>query len=295
MAKLSWSALLALAAVLVSAADVAGYHRPNALYTGTHSAGGQVEINTSADNSFVNRYRFTDVPCQGMPGASFSSAITYSVGGELITAHAASLDSAEYLFAASFGEGGAASGSWQHRTAGPDSCITETVTWTATTTAPVPGACVDGDDNDGDGKIDLVGGDPGCAGLFDTDERDPPPPVPPDTTAPSAALSGKKTQKAGKSVSVTVGCGAEACTATAAGSVNVPASRAAKRLKLRSATAQIAAGSKATLKLGLSANTLKAVKKALSRRAKVSAKITVRTVDAAGNGSSRTRTVKLTR
>ncbi len=99
MAKLSWSALLALAAVLVSAADVAGYHRPNALYTGTHSAGGQVEINTSADNSFVNRYRFTDVPCQGMPGASFSSAITYSVGGELITAHAASLDSAEYLFA----------------------------------------------------------------------------------------------------------------------------------------------------------------------------------------------------
>ena len=295
MAKLSWSALLALAAVLVSAADVAGYHRPNALYTGTHSAGGQVEINTSVDNSVINRYRFTDVPCQGMPGSSLSSGITYSIGGELITAHAARLDNAEYLFAASFGESGAASGSWQHRTAGPNSCITETVTWTATTTAPVPGACVDGDDNDGDGKIDLVGGDPGCAGLFDTDETDPPPPVPPDTTAPSAALSGKKTQKAGRSVSVTVGCGAEACTATAVGSVNVPATRAAKRLKLRSATAQIAAGSKATLKLGLSAKTLKAVRKALSRRAKVSAKITVRTVDAAGNSSSRTRTVRLAR
>ena len=148
-------------------------------------------------------------------------SLTASVAS-LITAHAASLDSAEYLFAASFGESGAASGSWQHRTAGPDSCITETVTWTATTTAPVPGACVDGDDNDGDGKIDLVGGDPGCAGLFDTDETDPPPPVAPDTTAPSAALSGKKTQKAGRSVSVTVGCGAEACTATAAGTRQRP-------------------------------------------------------------------------
>ena len=295
MAKLSWSALLALAAVLVSAADVAGHHRRDALYTGTHSAGGQVEINTSFDNSVINRYRFTDVPCQGMPGSSLSSGISYSIGGELITAHAARLDNADYLFAASFGESGAASGSWQHRSAEPGSCVTETVTWTATTTAPLPGACVDGDDNDGDGKIDLVGGDPGCAGLFDTDETDPPPPVPPDTTAPSAALSGKKTQKAGRSVSVTVGCGAEACTAKAGGSVNVPATRAAKRLKLRSATAQIAAGSKATLKLGLSAKTLKAVKKALARRAKVSAKITVRTVDAAGNSSSRTRAVKLTR
>jgi hypothetical protein len=295
MAKLSWSALLALAAVLVSAADVAGHHRPNALYTGTHSAGGQVEINTSIDNSVINRYRFTDVPCQGMPGSSLSSGISYSIGGELITAHAATVDNADYLFAASFGESGAASGSWQHRSAGPDSCITETVTWTATTTAPLPGACVDGDDNDGDGKIDLVGGDPGCAGLFDTEETDPPPPVPPDTTAPSAALSGKKTQKASMSVSVTVGCGAEACTASAGGSVNVPVTRAAKRLKLRSATAQIAAGSKATLKLGLSAKTLKAVKKALSRRAKVSAKIAVKTVDAAGNSSSRTRAVKLTR
>jgi hypothetical protein len=293
--RLALASFFVLLVSLTSASDVAGHHRPSALYTGTHSAGGAVEINTSVDNQFVTRYRFEDVPCNDGSGASLTSVISYSAGGEPITGHATSVDDpSTHMFSASFGAPAAATGSWLNRTSGPDTCVTETVMWSATTTAAVPGPCVDGDDNDGDGRIDF-GVDPGCTDLADADESDPPPPAPPDTTAPASALSGNRTQKAGRSVSVTVACPTEACTATANGAVNVPAVRASKRIKLRTATAQIAAGAKATLRLRLSAKGLKAVKKALKKGAKVSAKITVRTADQAGNGSSKTRVVKLRR
>jgi hypothetical protein len=294
-ARLAIVPLLALSLGLISAADTAAHHRPGASYTGTHSGGGAVEVNTSPDNRFVTAYRFADVPCADGSGV-LTSAITYSVGGEVITAHATTHDDpAQYLFSATFGASGAASGSWQHRVSGPNECVTDSVTWTATTTAALPGACVDGDDNDGDGKIDF-GSDAGCSDLADADEADPPPPPPPpDTTAPSTALSGKRTQKVGTSVSVTVGCGAEACTATARGTLNVPSVRASKRLRLRSATAQVPAGAKATLRLRLPAKVLNATKKALRKGAKVRADISVRTVDQAGNAASKTRVVMLRR
>jgi hypothetical protein len=294
-ARVALASLLALSLSLLTAAPGAGHHRPNALYSGTHSNGGVVEVSTSPDNRFVTAYRFEDVPCADDSGV-LTSAITYSVGGEVITAHATTHDDpAQYLFSATFGASGAASGSWQHRVSGPNQCVTDTVTWTATTTAALPGACVDGDDNDGDGKIDF-GADAGCLDLADVDETDPPPPPPaPDTTAPRTALSGKKTQKAGRSVSVTVGCGAEACTATARGTLNVPTVRASKRLRLRAATAQVAAGAKATLRLRLPPKALRATKRALRKGGKVRVDITVRTVDQAGNGSSKTRVVMLKR
>jgi hypothetical protein len=79
-----------------------------------------------------------------------------------------------------------------------------------------------------------------------------------------AALSGKKTQKAGKSVKVGVSCPDEACTAKATGSVSVPDPSAARRFKLRASTAQIASGAKATLKLKISRRVRETIKRALA-------------------------------
>lgn len=58
----------------------------------------------------------------------------------------------------------------------------------------LPGACLDGIDNDGDGLIDWMpldtpGGDPGCETPLDTDESNsPPPPPPPDDDDDSPIL-----------------------------------------------------------------------------------------------------------
>ena len=161
---------------------------------------------------------------------------------------------------------------------------------------PPPAQCSDGGDNDGDGKVDLA--DPGCSGGADNDETNPAPPPPvivADTTAPIAALSGKKSQKAGRSVRVGVSCPTEACIARATGSIDVPGARGARRIKLGAASAPIARGEKATLKLKVSRKTLRTVKRALRRGKKVRAKTRVTVRDAAGNQTVKRRAIRLTR
>jgi len=282
--------LLALAVSLLAASGVAGHHSPNALYTGTHSGGGTMEFNTNADGTLITRYKFVGVPCADDPNFVLDSEVTYPTGGIPISNHAFNLNDAETSFSGSFPQNQSASGSYQGRDSDPSACVTQTVSWNATTSAPPPSQCSDGGDNDGDGKID-VGADPGCSNAADNDETDPPPP---DTTAPAAKLSGKKTQKAGRSVRVRVSCPNEACTAKATGSIDVPGARGARRLKLGAATVQIARGGKATLKLKVSRKALGTIKRALRRRAKVRAKLKVTVRDAAGNRTVKPRTIKLT-
>jgi hypothetical protein len=108
-----------------------------------------------------------------------------------------------------------------------------------------------------------------------------------DTTPPLGKLSGKKTQKLGKSVSVTVTCIDEACTASATGK--------ASRSKLKRARKTIAKGHKAKLKLKLSKKARKKLKRALRKHRKVKAKIKVSLTDAAGNKRVLRRTVRLKR
>src|SRR6185436_8496326 len=103
---------------------------------------------------------------------------------------------------------------------------------------------------------------------------------PPDTTAPAETLSGKRTQKLGRSVVVTVGC-SEACTATGTGTVSVPP--ASKVYRLGRATKSLAAGRPAKLKLKLSKKAQRAAKRALKRHKRVRARVTVTVTDAAGN------------
>ncbi len=119
-------------------------------------------------------------------------------------------------------------------------------------------------------------------------------------TPTDVALSGKKTQKLGKTVSVGVSC-SEACTAAGSGSIVIPAGkkggkseRKSRTFKLGKASKSIGAGAKSTLKLKIPKKGQKAAAKAIKGGATVKAKITVKATDAGGNVTQAKRTVKLT-
>jgi hypothetical protein len=285
-ARIAIATVLALVICLLAASRVAGHHSFNAVYTGMHSGGGTVEFNVNADGTLITRYKLVDVPCED-PAFTYDVEATYSAGGISIAGHAFNMQELDESFSGSFPQNQSATGSYQARDTSASGCVTQTVSWNATTSTPPP-HCADGVDNDADGKIDL-GADPGCSNSADNDETDPP-----DTTAPTAALSGKKTQKAGRSVKVDVSCPDESCTAKGSGSVSVPRVSAARRFTLRAATAQIPSGGKATLRLKIPRRVLGTIKRALRGRAKVKARLKVSVVDVAGNRTVKRRTIRLT-
>ena len=116
-----------------------------------------------------------------------------------------------------------------------------------------------------------------------------------DTTPPGTTLSGKERQRAGPTTSVGVSC-TEACSADAVGKLSVPGGASlAKTFTIRSKTTSIPAGAKRTLKLKLIRKVLSAVKKALRKRRRVSARITVTAKDAAGNTTRKVTRIRLKR
>jgi plastocyanin len=128
----------------------------------------------------------------------------------------------------------------------------------------------------------------------------PPPPVPgppgqtviADKVAPAVTLSGRTRQGVlrSRAVFVTVAVN-EASTVSARGTISVPGS--AKAYRLRKASRKVAAGAKAQLKLRLSKAAQRAVRRALARRLKLAARLTVTAKDAAGNTRSEKRKVRL--
>lgn len=116
-----------------------------------------------------------------------------------------------------------------------------------------------------------------------------------DTAAPLARLSGRRTQKLGRSVAVTVTCQNEACRAAGtASTTNVPVVKS-KRFALRRTTRSIRSGGRATLRLRLSAKARRAIRRALRNRRRVSVRVRVTVSDAAGNSRVLRRTVRLKR
>ena len=111
-----------------------------------------------------------------------------------------------------------------------------------------------------------------------------------DTTAPTAKLSGKKKQKAGKTIVVTVSSN-EAGTITATGKLTVP--NTSKVYKLKKVTKTITAGGKVKLKLKVGKKARKAAKAALADDLKVKASLTVVAADASGNKTTKKRKVRL--
>jgi Tol biopolymer transport system component len=129
---------------------------------------------------------------------------------------------------------------------------------------------------------------------FVPDAPPPPPPPPPpaaDATPPVVDVSGVGKGKLGKPVKVEVSCD-EACHVIAEGTVKPKGTAADKRskaLKLKGASADIAAGQTVILKLKPSKRTARKLKRA----AKATAKISVSATDAAGNTAAATTKLKL--
>ena len=92
-----------------------------------------------------------------------------------------------------------------------------------------------------------------------------------------------------------VSCPDEPCRATGGGTVRVPNVRAAaaKLYRLKSATAVIAKGGKATLRPKLPRAARRAIKRTLRRGRRVIVKLSVTIIDAAGNKRTLARRITL--
>ena len=114
-----------------------------------------------------------------------------------------------------------------------------------------------------------------------------------DTSPPRLSLRGRRTQRAGKTITVIVKAASENLWATGSGKLSFRGSR--KAYPLRGPRGKfIARGRQATLKLKVPAKAVVAIRRALRRHRTVSVKLTVRARDAAGNTTANRRTLKLT-
>lgn len=122
-----------------------------------------------------------------------------------------------------------------------------------------------------------------------------PAPPPSDTARPTLKLSGPASQNVlrRRGVLVVARSPLEASTVAAIGWVSVRGG--SKLFKLRSVTKQIAQGGRAELKLRLKRSALRAIASALRAGTTVRAKITVTAKDAAGNVTTKRRTIRLKR
>jgi hypothetical protein len=119
----------------------------------------------------------------------------------------------------------------------------------------------------------------------------PPPPPPVDKVTTFSVLKCASKQKIGNLV--VQAAMPENGTITVSGTVNVP--NTTKVYKLKSVSVTATAGKTVTVKLKLPRKALKAAKKALRRRKKVRASLTIAARDSAGNSKAEKRGVKLKR
>ena len=123
----------------------------------------------------------------------------------------------------------------------------------------------------------------------------PPSPPPADTTEPALRLGATGSQRVLRQggVVIAASCPAEACAVTATGSIAIRA--AARVFRLKAVSKRLPKGGRATLKLGLKRSTLRAVAGALRAGRRLSAKVTVKAKDAAGNVTTKRATIRLRR
>jgi hypothetical protein len=116
----------------------------------------------------------------------------------------------------------------------------------------------------------------------------------PDVTSPGLRLAGRRTQTAGKRIKVTVTAISEDLWASALGKLAIQGS--ARRYRLQGVRARfVARGQTATLALRLPANALSAARRALRSRRDVTVRLKLSARDAAGNVTTKTRTISLDR
>lgn len=119
-----------------------------------------------------------------------------------------------------------------------------------------------------------------------------PAPVSADKTQPTLKLGGQTTQRVLRRRAVLVAVEVnEASTVVARGTVALPG--ASKVIRLKKASKQLAAGAQAKLKLKLPKQSSRTFRRALERRKRLTAKVTVTARDAAGNTRSAKRKIAL--
>jgi hypothetical protein len=112
-----------------------------------------------------------------------------------------------------------------------------------------------------------------------------------DRVAPRLTLGGAKVQRLVRgAIVVTAKCD-ERCTVAASAKLKI--GRASGLYSSRNARHVLAAGAWTKVRLKFSARSLRAVRRALAQGRRVLAKVTVRSNDAAGNGSTARRTIRL--
>ena len=147
-------------------------------------------------------------------------------------------------------------------------------------------------DTDGDGFGDET--QDKCTGSGGSLDGCPPPPTPKSAAAPRASLSGSTSQDVlGQGAVIVFVTSAEAGSANATGTINVPG--ASKTYRLSPASSSLAAGAKARLKLKLSKKAKKAVRRALKKGRRPKASIGVTVSNAAGGTTAIKRTIKVSR
>ena len=255
--------LAAVAVVFLWAPAAQANHSFPATYSGTHQQGGTVEFDVNADGTAITRIRTTGLSGT-FPGGTCQFGESTSTGNLPINNHAFSLGSpgSGFEFSGSFPSPQMAQGQVRIRTFGQPSCDSGYVPWTASTSAPPPGP------------------PPGP----------PPPPPPPagDTTPPTVGVSAPRSQRLGRGrIRVRVSCPSEGCRAAVRGTVSFPGAAATFRLKGDSVT--IAQGDSERATLVLPRRALAAVKRALARGRRVTARISVRARDQAGNEATLVR------
>ena len=245
------------ASALLAAAPASASHSHPATYTGSVRGGGSVGFDVSGDGSAITSIQL-NVPSTGCGALLFQF-----IGSVPIVDHAFSYADPTLRFSGSFPAPQTARGTIQTRGSFP-ACSLQN--WSATTPAqPTP------------------------------TPTPTPTPLAPDTTAPVIALSGRTTQRAGRTVTVSVTSN-EFGSATAKGAVIVRRTRrTATRFALRSAVTQLAPNIRARLTLRVPSRAQTAIRKALRRGKRVTALVRVGVRDPAGNRARGNRTVRLRR
>ena len=128
----------------------------------------------------------------------------------------------------------------------------------------------------------------------------PPPPDPePDVTPPALRLGGALVQPAlaRRALLVTAACGADPCSVAARGTIKVSVARgaAARVFRVSAGPVALGAGQSTVLRLRLGARLRRAARRALARRVRVRAAITVTATDSNGNVATARRQVRLRR
>jgi hypothetical protein len=114
-----------------------------------------------------------------------------------------------------------------------------------------------------------------------------------DNTPPKLTLGGAKIQSVKKGYLVITGACKAACQLRVGGTISVPKLTKVYRIKTVSKT--LTKAGKATFKLKLDKKTLRAVRKALAKHKKISAKLTVTATSKAGRVTVSKKTIKLKR